>query len=175
KKKIETTLPPRGFAVKEVTVRVKHLAKTQIRQVKHTILSSGAVTPGVFAEILELLQGTVTQHLSEKQKQPIDLTLPLSNERLDGLVTATKVAPHRVWVSPKRGSSFSHEPLAHEDVLYLGELLPQICLHCTSPVMVVICFDSRFSRLCIVPRLFVAHGYGGGIVSSLRLRLDCDL
>lgn len=120
-------LEARAVTVKELTVRLKHPAKTQIRQVKHTILSSGPVTPGVFAEILELLQRTVTQHLSEKQKQPIDLTLPFSNDRLHGLVTATKVASHRVWVSPKRGSSFSHEPLArHEDVLYLGELLPQI-------------------------------------------------
>lgn len=101
------------------------------------------MTPGVFAEILELLQGTVTQHLSEKQKQPIDLTLPLSNERLDGLVTATKVAPHRVWVSPKRGSSFSHEPLAHEDVLYLGELLPQIVTYLIHFITVLALYVAR--------------------------------
>lgn len=85
------------------------------------------MTLGVFAEILELLQRAVTQQLSQKQKQPIDLTLPFRNHRLHRLVTATKLASHRFWVRPKRRSSLSHEPLArHEHVLYFGELLPQI-------------------------------------------------
>ncbi|KAI8015780.1 hypothetical protein LOK49_LG05G01947 [Camellia lanceoleosa] len=63
---------------------------------------------GVLAEILQLFKSTATQHLTEKQKQPIDGFLLLRDDGFHAMFLLAELAGGKIGVHPDSGSTVVH-------------------------------------------------------------------
>ena len=145
--KKEIAASPPIYILKFLSIKraiwVKLFTQSKICEIKNSILGTGSMILGVFAEILQLLKRAATKHLSQKQKKPIDFLLLISNNRLHTIFLITELASWKNWIHPNTWGPITHgvfvigykasnfNELFFEIKLHLILMLTTLALHFT--------------------------------------------
>lgn len=80
--------------------RINLVAESEVSEIKETILGTCSMIICASAEIFQMIQTQNSEHLSQKQEQPIDPPLLRRNHRPHSVLQAAEFAPWIIWVHP---------------------------------------------------------------------------
>lgn len=84
----------------------------------------------MLAEILQLIERTAAQQLTQEQKQPIDLLLLIRNHRLRAILLITELARGQHGIHPHTGRPVVHATLIlSNEPPHFVKLVPQVIPH----------------------------------------------
>lgn len=110
-------------------------AQPQIGQKQNPILGPGPMIPRMLTEILQLLKRAAPQRLPQKQKQPINLLLLLTNHRAHATLGFAQLTLHQNRTHPHFRRPLPHPfHVFRHEIRHFMEPLLQIVLHTVSAV-----------------------------------------
>lgn len=119
----------------ERSIGIKLFAQTQISEIKNPILGSSSMILCVLTEILQLLECATPKHLPQKQKQPVDRPLLVSQDRFCTVLLLAVLASGKHRVLPHIRCPVMHHPSVLSNVSpHLHKLILQIVLNLVLPL-----------------------------------------
>lgn len=90
--------------------------QANVSEIEHPVLGTRPVFLGVFAEVLELVECTEPQGLSEQEKQPVDSSLLLVYDGFHAIRLVAHVTVKKPRNHPELGSPVVHGVLAAQEI-----------------------------------------------------------